>query len=121
MRNKLLNKLWLRVGMIVAVMTTALAGTVKAESVTYSLTPNQASTGSTATSYITTTTEFSYNGISWKMNQWNPNTLQIKTNQNTYNSQFNFRNTSAFPGKITQVVMSFSTLTVKEPDKLLFK
>ena len=34
MRNKLLNKLWLRVGMIVAVMTTALAGTVKAESVT---------------------------------------------------------------------------------------
>ena len=107
--------------MIVAVMTTALAGTVKAESVTYSLTPNQASTGSTATSYITTTTEFSYNGISWKMNQWNPNTLQIKTNQSSYNLQFNFRNTSAFPGKITQVVMSFSTLTVIEPAKLLFK
>ncbi|MBO7138541.1 MAG: InlB B-repeat-containing protein, partial [Bacteroidaceae bacterium] len=32
MKQKLLNKLWLRVGMIVAVMTTALAGTVKAES-----------------------------------------------------------------------------------------
>ena len=32
MKHKLLNKLWLRVGMIVAVMTTALAGTAWAES-----------------------------------------------------------------------------------------
>ena len=31
MKHKLLNKLWLRVGMIVAVMTTALAGPVKAD------------------------------------------------------------------------------------------
>ena len=35
MKHKLLNKLWLRVGMIVAVMTTALAGTAWAESVTW--------------------------------------------------------------------------------------
>ena len=34
MKQKHLQKLWLRVGMIVAVMTTALAGTVKAESYT---------------------------------------------------------------------------------------
>ena len=34
MKHKLLNKLWLRVGIIVAVMTTALAGTAAAEDVT---------------------------------------------------------------------------------------
>ena len=38
MKHKLLNKLWLRVGMIVAVMTTALAGTVKADPVTLTMT-----------------------------------------------------------------------------------
>ena len=36
MKQKLLNKFWLRVGMIVAVMTTALAGTVMAQATTYS-------------------------------------------------------------------------------------
>ncbi|MBR4131027.1 MAG: chitobiase/beta-hexosaminidase C-terminal domain-containing protein [Bacteroidaceae bacterium] len=35
MKQKLLNKLWLRVGVLVAIMTTALAGTVKADSYTY--------------------------------------------------------------------------------------
>ena len=35
MKHKLLNKLWLRVGMIVAIMTTALAGTAWAEEVVY--------------------------------------------------------------------------------------
>lgn len=121
MKQKQLQKLWLRVGMIVAVMTTAFAGTVKAESVTYSLTPNQVSTGSIATDYITTMTEFSYNGISWKMNQWNPSTLQIITNQTVVRDEFNFHNTSAFPGKITQVVISFSNLNVINTAKLLFK
>ena len=119
MKQNLLNKLWLRVGMIVAVMTTALAGTAWAE--TYSLTPNQSSTGSTATAYITTLTEFTYEGISWKMCQWNPKTLQIKTNQTNTNSEFYFYNTTAFPGKITKVVITFSALTVTNSDKLLFK
>ena len=105
--------------MIVAVMTTALAGTAWAE--TYSLTPNQSSTGSTATAYITTLTEFTYEGISWKMCQWNPKTLQIKTNQTNTNSEFYFYNTTAFPGKITKVVITFSALTVTNSDKLLFK
>ncbi|MBR3427433.1 MAG: T9SS type A sorting domain-containing protein [Bacteroidales bacterium] len=87
---------------------------------TYSLTPDQASTGSTETSYITTLTEFTYNGISWKMNQWNPSTLQIKTNQSSAASEFRYYNTSAIPGRITQVVMSFSALTVSDASKLMF-
>lgn len=87
---------------------------------TYSLTPNQASTGSSSTTYITTLTEFTYGGISWKMNQWNPSTLQIKTNQSSATSEFRFYNTSAFSGRIKQVVISFSDLTVSDASKLMF-
>ena len=88
----------------------------------YSLTPDQASTGSSATAYITTLTEFTYptNGISWKMNQWNPKTLQIKANQSSAASEFRFYNTSAFAGKITKVVVSFSALTVSNQNGLMF-
>ena len=108
MDQKLMKNLWMQVGIIAVLMTTASASTACAE--TYSMTPNPASIGSSATDYITTMTEFSYNGISWKMNQWNPSTLQIITNQAVARDEFNFHNTSAFPGKITQVVITFSNL-----------
>jgi len=81
---------------------------------TYSLTPDQTSTGSSATSYITTLTEFTYEGVTWKMNQWNPKTLQVKTNQGSAASEFRFYNSSAFAGRITQVVITFSSLTVTD-------
>ena len=87
---------------------------------TYSLTPNAASTGNSSTSYITTLTEFTYNGISWKMNQWNPSTLQIKTNQGSAANEFRFYNTSAFSGRITKVVIKFSALTVSDASMLMF-
>ncbi len=87
----------------------------------YSLTPDQASTGSNATTYITSLTEFTYEGISWKMNQWNPSTLQIKTNQSSATSEFRFYNTSAFSGRIAKVVITFSALTVADASKLMFK
>ena len=90
----------------------ATTGRMWGQTATYSLTPNQSSTGSSATSYITTLTEFTYNNVSWKMNQWNPSTLQIKTNQSSATSEFRFYNTSAIPGKITQVVLTFSDLTL---------
>ncbi len=86
----------------------------------YSLTPNQTSTGSDARAYITTLTEFTYDGVSWKMNQWNPSTLQIKTNQSSATSEFRFYNTSAFSGRITKVVITFSALTVSDASKLMF-
>ena len=87
---------------------------------TYSLTPNNEQTGLSNTTYITTLTEFTYNNVSWKMNQWNPSTLQIKTNQSSAASEFRFYNTSAIPGRITQVVMTFSALTVIDASKLMF-
>lgn len=88
---------------------------------TYSLTPDQESTGSSSTTYVTSLKEFTYQGITWKFNQWNPKTLQIKTNQTSASSEFRFYNTSAFPGKITQVVITFSALTVADASNLMFK
>ena len=74
---------------------------------TYSLTPDKTQTGLTNTSYITTLTDFEYNGVAWKMNQWNPSSLQVKTNQSNAASEWRFYNTSAMPGKITKVVIKF--------------
>ncbi len=93
-----------------------IVGSSNVWAVTYSLTPDQTSTGSSATSYITTLTEFTYGGVSWKMNQWNPSTLQVKTNQSSASSEFRFYNTSAFEGRITKVVISFSALGLKDTD-----
>lgn len=95
-------------------------GVTTAWAANYSLTPNKASTGLSNTQYITTLTEFTYNGITWKMNQWNPSTLQIKTNQGTNTNEFHFYNTTAFPGKITKVVITFKALTVSNENGFMF-
>ena len=87
----------------------------------YSLTPDQISTGSSATSYITTLTEFTYNTVTWQMNQWNPKSLQIKTNQSSASGEFRFYNSSAFSGKIKKVTITFAALTVSDSSKLMFK
>ncbi len=98
----------------------AVASVGWGEEVKYSMTPNQDNTGSTATSYITSLTEFTYEDVSWKMNQWNPSTLQVRTNQSSAASEFRFYNTSAFSGRITKVVITFSALTVSDASKLMF-
>ena len=97
------------------------SSSVWGEDVTYSMTPDATTTGSSATSYITTLTEFTHNNIKWKMNQWNPSTLQIKTNQTGAASEFRFYNTSSFLGRIKQVVITFSALSVSDASKLMFK
>lgn len=79
----------------------------------YSLTPNATNTERSETSYLTSLTEFTYSDISWKMAYWNPSTLQVKTNQSKATEEFRFYNTSAFPGRIKQVVITFSALTIK--------
>lgn len=79
----------------------------------YSLTPNKSNTGRSETSYITTLTEFTYesgSSVKWKMNHWNPDNLQIKTNQSSASSEFRFYNNSAFAGKITKVVITLGTV-----------
>ena len=105
----------------IALLTLLLAlGVTNAWGATYSLTPDKAQTGLSNTSYITSLTSFTYDGVTWKMNQWNPSTLQIKTNQGSATSEWRFYNTSAFPGKITKVVITFSAMTVSDASKLMF-
>ena len=94
--------------------------TAGAETVTYSLTPDNASTGLDDEVYINVLTEFTYSDVSWKMKYWNPNSLQVKTNKNDAKDEFRFYNTSAFPGRITQVVITFSALNVTDASKLMF-
>ena len=101
-------------------LTMVLPWRAVGQTTSYSLTPDNASTGSSATAYITTLTEFTYNSVSWKMNQWNPKTLQIKCNQANAANEFRFYNTSAFPGRITQVVITFSAMTVSNENGLMF-
>lgn len=84
------------------------AGSMMAAS--YSMTPDKATTGSTSTTYVTTLTEFTHQGMTWKINNWNPSSLQIKTNQSSPTSEFRFYNATAFSGKITKVVLKFSAL-----------
>lgn len=86
-------------------------GNVWAAEVTYSLTPDATSTGSSATSYQASLS-FTYEGVSWTMAQFNPSTRQTKTNQSSATAEFNFHNTSAFPGRITQVVVKYKALTI---------
>ena len=63
MKQNLFNKLWLRVGMIVAIMTTALSGTVWAgEVVAYTLTPKTGSDNGYATSE-----DIEIEGITWNI------------------------------------------------------
>ena len=101
-------------------LLTLFCGVGWAAETTYSMTPNQQTTGSNSTAYVTSLTEFTYNQVSWKMNQWNPKTLQIKTNQSSATSEFRFYNTSAFSGRITKVVITFKTLAVSDANKLMF-
>ena len=66
MKQNLFNKLWLRVGMIVAIMTTALAGTVKAdEVVAYTLTPT--TNNATASTAYNQAYDFEINNITWNV------------------------------------------------------
>ena len=69
MKQNLFNKLWLRVGMIVAIMTTALSGTVKADEVTDVLTAASfAATNTTYTNFsnVSFTSDAVYAGNSAK-------------------------------------------------------
>ncbi len=96
------------------------AGETRAADVTYKFTPDASTSSNSATSYVTSAYSFTHNNIEWSFNQWNPSTLQIKTNQSSAGSEFNFKNTSAFPGKIKSVVITFAALTVSDASKLCF-
>lgn len=87
-------------------MALLFCGNVGAETIT--IIPNKTTTGFNSSSYVTTATDFTYTNVSYKINNWNPDKLQVRGNQTTQTNlqtgeNFYFRNTSPMPGNITKV------------------
>lgn len=71
-------------------------------------------TGSTSTSYVQNETAFTYDGIQYAVNNWNPSTLQIRGNQTSQTNMqsgknFYLRNQTAIPGKITSIKVEYTS------------
>ncbi|MPS72121.1 MAG: T9SS type A sorting domain-containing protein [Chryseobacterium sp.] len=73
---------------------------------TLTIVPNSATTGSSGTGYVTTAKAFTASGVDWSINNWIPNTIQVRGNQSAVASNFQFSNTSAIPGSITKVTIT---------------
>lgn len=87
-------------------MALLFCGNVRAETIT--IIPNKTTTGSNSSSYVTTEKQFTYTDVSYKINNWNPDKLQIRGNKGTAanlqtGENFYFRNTSPVPGNITKI------------------
>lgn len=89
----------------------ASVGETRAASVTYKMTPDNNTTGSTSTGYVSSDTTFTKDDVSWKIDEWNPSNMQIRTNKGA-TEEFRICTTTAFPGYITKVVFTFSALTL---------
>ena len=67
----------------------------------------KSTTGSNSSSYVETATEFTVQNVSFKVNNWNPSTGQVRGNQGTATSinakNFQLYNTTAIPGKIRSI------------------
>lgn len=71
-------------------------------------------TGSTSTSYVQTEATFTYDGIQYAVNNWNPKTLQIRGNKDSQSNMqsgqnFYLRNKTAIPGKITSIKVEYTS------------
>lgn len=92
--------------MTLLLMALLLCGNVRAETIT--IIPNKATTGSNSNSYVESEHSFTYADVSYKINNWNPDKLQIRgkeasqTNLQT-GKNFYFRNTTPIPGNITKI------------------
>ncbi len=75
---------------------------------------DQATTGNSSTTYVQAEASFIYDGVSYKVNNWNPKTLQIRGNQTTQTNlqsgkNFYLRNTTAIPGTITSISVEYTS------------
>ncbi|MGM9752476.1 MAG: FN3 associated domain-containing protein, partial [Candidatus Cryptobacteroides sp.] len=86
------------------------------ESLSFKL--DETTTGSSSSSYVTSAVAFTKDEVSYKVNQWNPSTLQIKCNQSNAASNFSLYNTSAIPGKITKISIEITSGTIADVSKI---
>ena len=84
---------------------------------TLSFAPDQTTTGSNSSNYVSTETEFTTGNVTFKINNWNPTSLQIRGNQTTQQnlqsgSNFYLHNTTAMPGNITGITITYTAGTI---------
>jgi len=84
----------------------AIYASVNLNAGTITIVPDQTTTGMTGTGYVATLTNFTAEGIEWAINNWIPNTIQVRGNNSTVSSNFQFYNTTAIPGHITKVTLN---------------
>ena len=84
----------------------------EAGSATTSPVPNAANTGSASTSYITTAISYTYETVTYYVNQVNPSTLQLKCNQggtsSTSDGNFSMYNSTQMSGAIKSIAIAFN-------------
>ena len=71
---------------------------------TITIVPDAATTGAAGTGYASAT--FTAQEVGWTINNWIPNTLQVRGNNGTVSNNFQFYNTTAIPGGITKVTLN---------------
>lgn len=103
--------------MVFCMMFVAFAFAVNASAASISITPNKATTGSSSTSYVSTETAFTANGVGYVINNWNPSSLQIRGNQTASTNMqsgknFYIHNTTALPGAIESITLTYTAGSV---------
>ncbi len=79
--------------------------------------PNGATTGSGASSYVSTDVSFSVSSIGFIINNYNPSTRQVRGNQSTVSKNFYLYNTAALPGLVRKITMNMTGNTIV-PNKI---
>ena len=97
-------------------------GESSGKEVTVTLTLNAATTGSSSTSYVKNATNFTYDGISYVVANWNPSSLQIRGNKSPSGGNlqkadgedrnFMLRNTTPIPGRIKSIRITYTAGTI---------
>ena len=92
-------------------------GGASGEEKTITLTLNSNTTGNSSTNYVQTAYTFTYEGVTYSVNNWNPSSLQIRGNQTASNnmqsgSNFMLRNTTAIPGRIKSITITYTAGTI---------
>ena len=90
-------------------------GGAELKSISFKL--DKTTTGNTSSSYVTSEKSFTYEGIGFTVNNWNPSSLQIRGNQTASSnmqsgSNFYLRNTTAIPGAIRSITITYTAGTI---------
>ena len=119
MKKNLLNKLWLRIGMIVAIMTTALTASAAEEvysTCLFGAGYNQQSVGSYTATWTTTNGDFTWSIVNGNNN--NNGWAFVKFGRKNYASVGAIITEAAYPVAITKVDLTIDALTASNVNSI---